>query len=75
MVSMIGATAIPSNEINYSFNFEQFFICRSGRCSLDHRNRKNFSSEICKKSVLFENCSSVCFQKYIVTSFQRKKLK
>lgn len=49
MVSVVSGAAIPSNEINYSLNFEQFFISRSGRCSLDHINKKNLSSEIRKQ--------------------------
>lgn len=48
MASMVSGAAIPSNEINYSFNFERFFICRNHRCSLDRRNKKNFSCDICK---------------------------
>lgn len=72
---MISGTAIPSNEINHLFNILSNFLLvkvddleiKRTTSALRYVNRR-------QKCILFKNCSSVCFEGYVVIFFQRKKL-
>lgn len=73
---MVSDAAIPSNEINNSFNFEQFLFVKVAdvvwiieikrTSALRYVNRS-------KKCILFENCSSVCLLSKIYCHVLTKK--